>query len=138
MTRTSLLIAGALSLTVPSLAQAAPRFEADQIKRAVQEMSKADINGDGMITRAEFSVWRGAQFDRMDRNSDGYVSEKDARLGRKAKDRLAQALSIYDTNRDGRISRTEFAQGPTRGFDQLDRDSNGVIDGYELKQGKRG
>lgn len=39
-------------------------------------------------------------------------------------------MRIFDKNRDGRITREEFP-GPDRGFQKLDRDHNGYIDGQE-------
>lgn len=100
----------------------------------MEMLEKSDANRDGAISRAEFIDARRARFAKMDRNHDGYFSDDDLprmvrkRAGEKV-DRVVQAL---DSNRDGRLSRVEFVDGPTRLFDLGDADRNGLIDRYEL------
>lgn len=100
----------------------------------MEMLEKSDANRDGAISRAEFIDARRARFAKMDRNRDGYFSDDDLprmvrkRAGEKV-DRVVQAL---DSNRDGRLSRVEFVDGPTRLFDLGDADRNGLIDRYEL------
>lgn len=100
----------------------------------MEMLEKSDANRDGAISRAEFIDARRARFAKMDRNRDGYFSDDDLprmvrkRAGEKV-DRVVQAL---DSNRDGRLSRVEFVDGPTRLFDLGDADGNGLIDRYEL------
>lgn len=100
----------------------------------VEMLEKSDANRDGAISRAEFIDARRARFAKMDRNRDGYFSDDDLprmvrkRAGEKV-DRVVQAL---DSNRDGRLSRVEFVDGPTRLFDLGDADRNGLIDRYEM------
>ena len=99
----------------------------------------ADANHDGMITRNELIAWRNAEFDRFDRNHDGYIDISDApRFAAQARARLDEARTAFDLNHDGRISRAEFASGPTPMFDMADLDHNNVLDAYELKQLKKG
>jgi Ca2+-binding EF-hand superfamily protein len=100
----------------------------------MEMLEKSDANRDGAISRAEFVDARRARFAKMDRNRDGYFSDDDLprmvrkRAGEKV-DRVVQAL---DSNRDGRLSRLEFVDGPTRLFDLGDADRNGLIDRYEM------
>jgi Ca2+-binding EF-hand superfamily protein len=100
----------------------------------MEMLEKSDANRDGAISRAEFIDARRARFAKMDRNRDGYFSDDDLprvvrkRAGEKV-DRVVQAL---DSNRDGRLSRLEFVDGPTRLFDLGDADRNGLIDRYEM------
>ena len=48
-------------------------------------------------------------------------------------------MSSFHTNRDGRLSRGEFVDGPTRLFDLGDRDGNGRLDPQEIaRMQKRG
>lgn len=100
----------------------------------MEMLEKSDANRDGAVSRAEFIDARRARFAKMDRNRDGYFSDDDLprmvrkRAGEKV-DRVVQAL---DSNRDGRLSRLEFVDGPTRLFDLGDADRNGLIDRYEM------
>jgi len=72
----------------------------------------------------------------MDRNGDGLFSDDDLpRLVRKrAGDRFAQATQGLDANRDGRIGRDEFVNGPTRLFDLGDTDGDGLVDRNEMER----
>ncbi|ESQ73989.1 EF-hand domain-containing protein [Asticcacaulis sp. AC402] len=114
---------------------------AADVGRPAGRMAQADSNQDGMITRAEFRTYRATQFDEMDRNQDGFLSDSDlpgfARRGARG-DKLRRMIVGFDTSRDGRVDRTEFANGPTLGFDQADADDNDVVDSFELKQMKAG
>ena len=101
-------------------------------------LQNADENGDGAVTRAEFSDARNKMFSRLDRNGDGYFSKDDMRhglLGRRAGggNRMAQMMALFDKNGDGRISRDEFINGPAVSFDRADSNHDGVIDAGELK-----
>jgi len=110
---------------------------ADLANRIVQ----ADANHDGFITRPEFVTYRAAQFDALDRNHDGFISDDDlpgfARAAA-AGERLRRLKKDADLNGDTRISHDEWLKAPTPGFDQIDKDGNGVIDPYELKRERGG
>jgi EF-hand domain pair/EF hand len=96
----------------------------------------ADTNGDGVITREEFHAARERLFARLDRNGDGYIDEDDmsGRLAgrQKAQERLAELVSQLDSDRDGRVSKTEFIDGPTPLFDRADTDHNGELSKDEV------
>ena len=46
-------------------------------------------------------------------------------------------LQRMDTDGDGRVSRAEYIAYMLRGFDRLDKDGNGVLEGDELPPGAR-
>ncbi len=100
----------------------------------------ADTNGDGIITREEFLAARERLFTRLDRNGDGYIDKDDtsARLvgRRKTQERLAELIARFDKDGDGRLSRTEFVDGPTPLFDQADTDHNGELSRQEVAAAK--
>ncbi|WP_075214053.1 EF-hand domain-containing protein [Mongoliimonas terrestris] len=95
-------------------------------------LQSADRDGDGMVTRAEFASSRQAVFDRLDRNRDGVLDGADRAGVRPVPARLRDAVAGADRNRDGRITRAEFAAAPTPLFDRADTDGNGVVDAYEM------
>lgn len=123
------LIAIGIASTVPVPAKA-------QMRDPSQLLARADLNGDGQITRQEFVSARAEVFTRLDRNGDGHLSTADAPrrlIGRqKAKGRIRDLMQSLDTNRDGRVSREEFVNGPVRLFAVADSDGNDVIDRNEL------
>jgi Ca2+-binding EF-hand superfamily protein len=101
-------------------------------------LQRADTNGDGQVTRAEFSAARDKMFTRLDRNGDGYLSKDDSshRLAARrdgSADRLADAMATLDKDKDGRISKTEFVNGPSPLFDRADTNHDGTIDAHELQ-----
>ena len=121
------ILAGA-ALAAPAVARDRPD--------PMEMLAKSDANGDGAISRAEFIDGRRARFAKMDRDGDGYFSAEDLpRIVRKrAGDKLEKAAEGLDANRDGRLSRAEFVDGPARLFDLGDADRNGVIDRSEKER----
>ena len=102
-----------------------------------QMLQKADTNGDGIVTRAEFTAARDRLFTRLDRNGDGYLTKDDAppRLAARRKGQgsgLAQAMAMLDKDGDGRVSRAEFVDGPGLIFQRADTNHDGVVDAAEL------
>ena len=120
-----LMAAGA----VPARAQAQGRDPGEWLARA-------DTIADGRITRSEFRAMRAQLFSWLDRNGDGYLSRDDAPRLRRARqamnERLDEMTRQFDVNRDGRVSRDEFVNGPARIFDLADANGDGVIDREEL------
>ncbi|WP_198398691.1 EF-hand domain-containing protein [Brevundimonas diminuta] len=126
-------------MAVASCAAAAPaptqRFGSGN-RNPAELFARADLNGDGHITRIEFVDSRGRAFDRLDRNGDGYLDRNDAGRRRRAKGgpAAAEMQRAFDLNSDGRLSRLEFTDGPMTVFDRMDRDGDGSIDTDELSR----
>ncbi|VDP71684.1 unnamed protein product [Echinostoma caproni] len=91
-------------------------------------------------------------FNKLDKNGDGFLSKGEIeqcleKFGFK-KNRAKEFMALYDTNKDGRISREEFLQATTRKvsdkdfacaalrrtFNEIDKDNSGTIDSKELLQ----
>jgi len=128
MRRTTLLVT-VLSLAVsPALAR--PQ---DWLRHVQANFDRVDVNGDDVISRAEFRNLKVARWPQIDRNGDGYLSEEDFPYvaARRARAKLAE-IDELDANEDGRISQDEFLDGPNPLFDQADLNSDGVLTRSEV------
>ncbi|MEM8797148.1 MAG: EF-hand domain-containing protein [Pseudomonadota bacterium] len=103
-------------------------------------LSRADLNGDGAVTRAEAIDARKKMFDRMDRNNDGQISQKEqervkkriAFLARFVENAVTFRADDMDVNNDGLVSEDEFmARIPM--FDLADRNEDGVVTSEEIE-----
>ena len=102
-------------------------------------ISAADANADGIVTRAELLAGRAATFTRLDRNHDGVLADDDIPffLRRSSLDQQFQALKAqFDANRDGKVARWEFTNGPTPLFDSTDTDHDNRVTPAELAAAK--
>lgn len=99
-----------------------------------------DTDGDGIVTRAQYDEQRATAYKTTDTNSDGkldeneYVDEFVDRLDRQiARNRQAQLkqgqvrFESIDADKNGDISREEYATMSTRMFDRTDTDRDGVV-----------
>jgi len=98
-------------------------------------LAKADANRDGTITWEEVAQFRTQQFGRLDRNGDGYASTADKPsgiAGRKYSKVFRELKDRFDTDKDGRIFRTEFIEAPSPVFDTGDIDGDNVLSPDEI------
>jgi Ca2+-binding EF-hand superfamily protein len=86
---------------------------------------KADANGDGALSRAEFMAQAEARFARLDADKNGLLTREERKTARAAMrsargerrtDRMgggggARMLASFDSDRDGRVSLAEFQGG---------------------------
>lgn len=127
-----ILLLSSLAASV-SLASSQP-VEAPTCIENPGQLLEADINNDGVITRAEVEARRADIFGRLDRSGDGVARSSDApRMARQRYNQaLDQLLAGFDANGDGELSRDEFVTGPTPGFDRADANENDQLDPDEL------
>ncbi|MDT8757826.1 EF-hand domain-containing protein [Sphingomonas psychrotolerans] len=92
-------------------------------------LAKADANGDGIVTKAEFLADVDARFAKHDANKDGKIS-KDERPGH-GEGRGGRMMHRIDTDNDGAISLDEQRAAAARRFDRLDANSDGKVDQAE-------
>lgn len=117
--------------TAAAIAGAMPA-SAQNGSRMIEEMQKADRNNDGAVSRDELLAYRSSQFDRLDRNDDGVLTQADMPRIAKIRERMETATARFDSDGDGRITRAEFTSAPTAGFDRADRNNDGVVTKSEL------
>lgn len=100
-------------------------------QRGGHQLSRADANSDGNITRDEFLARPTQMFDRLDANNDGVISEAERPQRRERGERPARGERAerpnFDANNDSQISREEFAAMGARMFERLDANSDGRV-----------
>ncbi len=96
--------------------------------------AKADINGDGVITKDEVREMRSEAFSRLDRNGDGVADPSDAprRFSDRYFEKFEPLLAKFDENGDGGLGRSEFIDAPMTGFDNADENGDGELTQDEL------
>jgi hypothetical protein len=108
--------------------------------RILKQLERADTDGDGAVSRAEFKVQRQTQFARIDRNNDGVMTDGDipARLKNRMPDNMSTDMLMkqFDKNGDGQVSEAEFVDGPAMLFDRVDANSDGKATMAEMEAAK--
>lgn len=101
----------------------------------IERMGEADLNRDGVVTRAELITWRTANFTRFDRNQDGVLSDADipgfVRMTPMA-GQFEMLKAQFDVNRDGKVTRDEFVNRPTTLFDLADANHDNQLTKAEI------
>jgi Ca2+-binding EF-hand superfamily protein len=124
-------LAGTMLSGAALAGQAAPADQGTPGGRGHGMMMRADTNGDGTISRAEFTAQSEARFVRMDKNGDGFITADE--IGGKGGNGPGGGLMAADTDHDGKISRAEFIAQSTERFAKLDANGDGQISGDEMK-----
>lgn len=100
-----------------------------------------DIDGDGVISRAEFDQIRAEGYDLRDADGDGvvapeeYVAEYEVRLDQQLAERREAAIrqtyvrfDALDTDDDEVMTEAEFNASGSRMFDRYDTNGDGTVD----------
>jgi hypothetical protein len=139
--KTLLLAAGILGLAATgALAQTPPPPPGPGSAPQRLEHPRADANGDGKITWAEFSKAAADRFARRDINKDGRLTQDEMQAGRGGGRRMhpgmgrrgAMMFHRADINDDGVVTREEAERAAKRLFTFLDANEDGVLSGKEL------
>jgi hypothetical protein len=134
-----LLLAAALAGT--SIAGCAYAQTAPEAPRpAGRGMARADGDGDGRVSKAEYIARADERFAKMDKNSDGKLSDEElappppadgaaAPAGGRMRSRMIERL---DTNHDGVVTIDEYRAGVAERFDRMDSNHDGFLDTSEM------
>jgi Ca2+-binding EF-hand superfamily protein len=91
-------------------------------------VQEVDTNGDGRVTREEWS----RAFDRYDANQDGVLTTREIQAGaRAAVSPYVERFESLDRDHDGYVSRAEWPLEPAS-FDRVDRNADGRLSRNEL------
>jgi Ca2+-binding EF-hand superfamily protein len=122
--------AGTMTGAVALAGQAAPTDQAVPGGRGGGMMMRADTNGDGKISRAEYTAMSEQRFARMDKNSDGAITADE--VGDMAGRGPGGGVMAADTDHDGKVSHAEFTAMATARFARMDANSDGDITADEM------
>ena len=131
-------------ILLPLIGFAADNTAGTKATRSAGYFNKADIDGNGKLSRAEVGKalpHLAGKFDRIDSNKDGLLSRAELNAWNKAHrgERQAKAAERFrhaDADGDGAISRAEAEQHAprlARKFDRIDRDRDGWLTQDELR-----
>ena len=110
---------------------------------------KADANGDGKVTLAEFKTTRVAAMLRGDTNRDGKLSKAEleavaakradmgGKPGKPGKGGGGRMFGMMDANNDGFLTRPEIEKMVERRFQRMDVNGDGSLSAAEM-QARRG
>jgi hypothetical protein len=121
---------------------------------------RADTNGDGFVSKDEFSAGRTEMFAKLDANGDGFIDQGELDKAREAwhqqhmkpaQDGAAQQsedstsqpkpeakehhgfMDRMDSDKDGKISAAEFAAAGDQMFSKLDKNADGKLAQDEMR-----
>ena len=122
-------IATALML-IAVCGSAAQSYAANGNAVLLDQIGGADTNRDGFVSKPELIAFRASNFTRLDRNGDGVLMRSDipamAKRFRPEVD-FDRLIKQFDGNKDGKITRSEFVDGPTTIFDAADTNKDGLL-----------
>lgn len=70
---------------------------------------RADLNGDGQVSREERAAAKQNRFRALDMDKNGTVSQEELTRNKKDPQKMAERMAKLDANHDGQISSDEFS-----------------------------
>lgn len=124
----------ALSVTV--LMPATPALAQVGGGGPLAQFTASDANKDGIITRDEYRTQRTKNYSQVDKNGDGSITTAELSAvmpNAQAKMMVGFAIGRFDTNKDKKISKAEWAAAPMTMFDRTDTNKDNKVTQDELK-----
>jgi EF-hand domain pair len=92
---------------------------------------RPDPLGDATISRAQAQAQAEAQFDKLDKNHDGYLTQEEFAEMFPADSRMRtmapMMMSRMDQDGDGKLSKKEFVDNALKRFDAMDTNHDGQL-----------
>ncbi len=143
------LIAALLATTVLLAGTALAETPPDDPARGGEKFAEMDLNGDGVISHAEFVTQREQKFAGTDANQDGLISLDEAMVAKKTemggqapeakgpRDGKGNMFAYLDIDGDGFISLEEMEVFSDRRFKDMDSNLDGQVTLLEAKAAMR-
>lgn len=133
-----LAVSGFAAVAMPAMAQTGSAAQRGDF--AERMFNRMDVNGDGIVTRKEFTDYSNKRFDELDTNHDGKITREEMAAARdKARKKIGelfnQRFAAADANHDGALSRDEAQQMPgiARHFGEIDANHDGKVTRDEIR-----
>lgn len=114
---------------------------------AGSKVKMLDTDGDGRVSRSEYSAHKQEKIQRMDANNDGVLTPSESTPAKTEKkhwwsrsDRPATKagdLNLADTNGDGQVTAAEATAYADKAFTRIDANNDGYLTEDELKASEK-
>lgn len=85
-------------------------------------LNHLDRDKSGSISLPEYQLFMSEAFSKLDKGHKGYLTKRDV-----SSILTAQQFTAVDSNRDGRVTRSEFLEHVTRDFRNADKSGDGHL-----------
>ena len=112
--------------------------------RTAEMMNRIDIDGDHMVSKAEWDAYQAKLFQMMDADKSGVLDHGEfmeakrddvvsfATGGYASALRSKEMLARIDSNNDGTVTRAEFSAFQDKVFDSMDTSRRLIVDQYQF------
>lgn len=96
-------------------------------------MTQWDINGDGQVTCIDAAHKQEQKFNKADLNNNGSLDIEEFKQAPWSNTAFAEEhITLFDQDRNGKVSSKEFSERPNTEFAAIDRNQNCIISDREI------